>query len=141
MATGSLSDLNKLTDSKQGQTPDNVPAGLVSNGVRDYVYPHLGRAQPVMIDELKVPALIAAGTLAMAQLLQHGCGLGRCQTLNLVWLSSHWLCLDGSCLVCDRILPSCTSDLAAWFQSAIRLDDSNFMAGLRSWQWFSRSMV
>jgi len=29
------------------------------------VYPHLWRAQPVMIDELKVPALIAAGTLAM----------------------------------------------------------------------------
>jgi len=27
-----------------------------------------------MIAELKVPALIAAGTLAMAQ-LQHGCGL------------------------------------------------------------------
>jgi len=29
----------------------------------------------------------------------------------------------------DHILPSCTSDLAAWFQSAIRLDDSNLWLG------------
>jgi len=47
---------------------------------------------------------------------------------DAVWLSPHWLCLDGSCLVCDRILPGCASDLAA--VSAGRLDDSNGWAAL-----------
>jgi len=44
MATGDLSDPQANSLTKQGQTPDNVPAGLVSNGL-DYVYPHLGSTE------------------------------------------------------------------------------------------------
>jgi len=90
-----------------------------------------------MIDELKVPALITAGTLAMAQFvaparvwfgqMSDAKPLFGYHRTGYVWTGA--------------VLFAIASFLAVqviWqLGFSLQAGRSNFMAGLRSWQWFS----